>query len=68
MKAKLFRVGLLTAGLLTVFGSAPAQRRGHIDRGERRELRADRREIRADTRELRGDRREISQDSRERRA
>jgi hypothetical protein len=68
MKIKLFRVALLSVSLLTLFGTAAAQRHGHIDKGERRELRADRREVRADTREIRGDRRDIRGDARERRS
>ena len=68
MKTKTFRIALLSVTLLTLFTAASAQRHGHIDRGERRELRADRREVSADTREIRGDRREIRADTRERRS
>src|SRR5712692_8394441 len=59
MRTTLFRIGLLSVSLLTAFGAASAQRRGHIDKWERKELRADRREVRVDTRDIRGDRRDI---------
>ena len=67
-RTKLFRITVLCVTLLTLSVTAAAQRHGHIDKGERRELRADRREIRADMPEIRGDRREIRQDTRERRS
>jgi hypothetical protein len=67
MKANIFRIALLAVSLLTLFGTAPAQR-GRFDRGERRDLRADRRDIRRDTRDIRSDRGDIRQDVRERRA
>ena len=72
MKKRLFGVLLLLAGTICFSGSVAVAQYRHIDRGERRELRADRREIRLDNREIRldrreGDRRDLRFDRRDRR-
>jgi hypothetical protein len=67
-KSLLSKVVLSAALTLCAGAAAQAQgnhRHGHIDRGERRELRGDRREIRGDTREIHGDRRETRTDRRD---
>ena len=58
MQRRAFQIALLFVSVLTICGSASAQRRGHIDKWERRELRADRHEIKADTRDIRADRKD----------
>jgi hypothetical protein len=67
MRKLILGCAALTAALFSCTASAAAQthRQRHIDRGERRELRADRREVRSDSRELRGDRRERREDGRD---
>ena len=65
MKRNIFQIALLAVSLLTLLGTASAQRR--IDKWERRELRADRHEVRADTKDTRADRRDINKDVVERR-
>jgi hypothetical protein len=67
MKSRLIQIALLSVSMLALVGTAAAQGRGRIDRGERRELRADRVEVRADTRDIRSDRRDIREDVRDRR-
>lgn len=67
-RSMLFSIALAAATLFLPANAQAQNRRGHIDRHERRELRSDRREVRGDTRELRGDRRETRSDRHDLRA